>query len=339
MSTSSVTGFAADSPGQELKPVTYTLPPLGEHDVQIAITHCGLCYTDIQGIDDYYGITHFPFVPGHEVVGHVTAMGPAVEGLQMNERVGVGWQGRACMQCEWCLRGEEHLCDDIEHCATWDPYGGFSSDIVVDSRFAYPLPDGMPSEHAAALLCAGLSVFAPLQRYAPDGGLNVGVIGIGGLGHLAIQFAHALGNRVTAISSSPGKEKEARNFGADNFIHTDDTQRWQDVLRSFDLLLYTSHGPADWTRLLDGLKVKGRLVLVGFSDEPIAFQPLEVLVNQLSITGSLIGGRASMRAMLTFAHEHGIEPMVELMPMAKVNEAIQRLKTSGARYRLVLMNA
>ena len=339
MNATSITGFAAHAAGQELQPLRYTLPTLGKHDVQLAITHCGVCYTDIQGIDDYYGITRYPFVPGHEIVGHVTAMGSAVKDLNVGDRVGVGWQGRACMQCEWCSRGEEHLCDDIEHCATWDPYGGFSSAIVVDSRFAYLLPDAMLSEHAAALLCAGLSVFAPLQRYAPDGGLNVGVIGIGGLGHLAIQFAHAMGCRVTAISSSPGKEDHARGFGADEFIQAGDRERWKDVLRSFDLLLYTSHGSADWTLLLDGLKVKGRLVLVGFSDEPVAFQPLEVLVNQLSITGSLIGSRATMRAMLTFAHDHGIEPMVEVMPMPQVNAALQLLKTKGARYRIVLVNA
>jgi uncharacterized zinc-type alcohol dehydrogenase-like protein len=337
MATSTVQGYAAMGAGQPLEPITYASPILGEHDVLVSITHCGLCYTDIQGISDHYGISTFPFVPGHEIVGSVSELGAEVNDLKEGDRVGIGWQGRSCMRCEWCLKGEEQLCEDIENCGTWKPYGGFSSSIVVDSRFAYHLPDAMASEHAAVLMCAGISVYSPLKKFAPEGAKRVGVIGVGGLGHLAIQFAHAMGCEVTAISSSPAKRDEAIEFGADHFVHGADQSGLQALRRSFDLLLYTSYGKVDWTSLLDCLKTRGRLLLIGFSDVPVTFDPLELVVNEFSITGSLIGNRATMREMLSFANDHDIAPEVELMPMAQVNQAIRRLKENKARYRIVLI--
>ena len=172
-----------------------------------------------------------------------------MSGLKEGDRVGIGWQGRSCMQCEWCMRGEEQLCEDVENCGTWKPYGGFSSSIVVDGRFAYPLPPLMPSEVAAVLMCAGISVYAPLRSNLVESSQRVGVIGVGGLGHLAIQFAHALGCEVTAISSSPDKEEQARNFGADHFINAEDGEAMKRATLSFDLLLNTSHGRGDWNSM------------------------------------------------------------------------------------------
>jgi uncharacterized zinc-type alcohol dehydrogenase-like protein len=338
MSLSTVLGYAAKAVGQPLEPFTYEPSKLGEHDVRVSITHCGVCYTDIQGIEDHYGITTYPFVPGHEVVGTVSAVGHAVSGLKEGDRVGIGWQGRSCMQCEWCLQGEEQLCQDIGNCGTWKPYGGFSSSVVVDGRFAYPLPAAMSSEVAAVLMCAGISVYTPLRSYAAGGSRKVGIVGVGGLGHLAIQFAHALGCEVTAISSSPGKKEQALKFGADHFIITEDQTSMRQVRLSFDLLLYTSHGKSDWTSLLYSLKSNGRLIMVGFSDDPVTFDPLELVVHQMSIIGSLIGNRVAMREMLSFAQAHGIAPWIELMPMSQVNHAIQRVKENKARYRIVLFN-
>ena len=337
MTGSTIEGFAAKERGSILEPFTYSLPALKKNEVEISITHCGVCYTDIQGIDNYYGIVKYPFVPGHEIVGHIAAVGSGVEGLVVGDRVAVGWQGRCCGRCEWCLQGEENLCDDIENCATWDPYGGFSSAIVVDSSFVYPIPNGMASEHAAVLMCAGVSVYTPLKNNSAGQGTQVGVIGIGGLGHLAIQFASALGCQVTAISSTPGKQKEARKFGAASFLDINDEDQLEQARGKLDLLLYTSHGKGDWTSLLDCLKPKGKMIAVGFSDEPVTFEPLELVVNHLSITGSLIGSRENMREMLSFAHQHGIHPEIELMPMDRVNAAIQRLKNNQARYRIVLV--
>jgi uncharacterized zinc-type alcohol dehydrogenase-like protein len=338
MSPSTVLGYAAKAAGQPLEPFTYERPELGEDDVRVSITHCGVCYTDIQGIDDRYNISTYPFVPGHEIVGSVSALGPAVSGLKEGDRVGIGWQGRSCMRCEWCLRGEEQLCKDLDVCGTWKPYGGFSASVLVDGRFAYLLPAGMPSEVAAVMMCAGISVYNPLRRYAGGGSQKVGIIGVGGLGHLAIQFAHALGNEVTAISSSPGKKEQALKFGADHFVYQEDQTSMRQVRYSFDLLLDTSHGHSHWTPLVNSLKTRGRLVIVGFPDGPMTFDPLELVVNEISITGSILANRATMKEMLSFAQARGIAPAVQLMPMSQVKEAIQLVRENKARYRIVLVN-
>jgi len=331
-------GYAAMAAGLELEPFTYEPPQLADNDVRVSVTHCGICYTDIHAIDDYFGITAYPFVPGHEIVGHISEVGPAVAGLKKGERVGIGWQGRSCTRCEWCLRGEEHLCQDIKNSGTWTPYGGFSSSVAVEGRFAYPLPDVMPSEVAAVLLCAGIAVYSPLRSYAADPSPKVGVIGVGGLGHLAIQFADALGYEVTAISSSPGKREQAMALGADHFILAGDEASIRQARFSFDLLLYTGHGETDWTSLLLTIKNKGRLVMIGFSPVPVAFWPLDLVVHEQSITGSFLGSRAAMREMLAFAQAQRIKPMIELMPMAQVNQAIRRVREGKARYRVVLVN-
>jgi uncharacterized zinc-type alcohol dehydrogenase-like protein len=295
-----------------------------------------LCHTDIQAIDDYYGITTFPFVPGHEIVGYVSAVGKAVSDLKEGDRVGIGWQGRSCMQCEWCMQGEEQLCMDIVSSGTWVPYGGFSSSVFVDSRFAYPLPDAMPSEVAAVLMCAGVAVYSPLRMYVAGPAKNIGIIGVGGLGHLALQFARALDYEVTAISSSPEKKKQALAFGADHFIVSDDQTSLRQAMFGFDLLLCTAHGKINWEALLNTLKKNGRLVLIGFPD--VVLNSTDLVAHQLSITGSFLGNRVRMQEMLSFAQEHGITPKVELMPMTKVNEAIRKVREGKARYRIVLVN-
>ena len=333
-----VLGYAAKAAGLELEPFTYDPPKLEEHDVRVSVTHCGVCYSDIHAIDDYFGITTYPFVPGHEIVGYVSDVGPAATELKEGDRVGIGWQGRSCMRCEWCLQGEEHLCRDVVKNGIWTPYGGFSTSVVVDDRFAHPLPDAMPSEHAAVLLCAGIAVYSPLRSHAAGPSQKVGVIGVGGLGHLAIQFAHALGCEVTAISSSPGKKEEALALGADHFIVAGDQATVRQLKFSFDLLLYTAHSETDWTSLLLTLRNKGTLAMIGFSPVPVAFEPLDLVVHQQSITGSFIGSRAAMREMLSFAQTRGIKPKIELMPMRQVNEAIRRVKEKRARYRIVLVN-
>ena len=174
-----ISGYAARAVGQPLEPFTFEPPKLGAHDVRVSVTHCGLCQSDIHAIDNYYGITTYPFVPGHEIVGHVSEVGSVVSNLKEGDRVGIGWQGRSCMKCEWCLKGEEQLCMDIVSSGTWVPFGGFSSSINVDSRFAYPLPDALPSEVAAVLMCAGVAVYSPLRLYAKRPAQKIGIIGVG----------------------------------------------------------------------------------------------------------------------------------------------------------------
>lgn len=315
MPNSKVTGYAAKAKGQPLEPITYEPTKLNEHDVRVTVTHCGLCYTNIQGIDDYYGITTYPFVPGHEIVGYVSEGGKTVSDLKRGERVGIGWQGRSCRQCEWCKLGEEQLCIDIVKDATWEPHGGFSTSVVVDSRFAYPLPDKMPSEVASVLMCGGISVYSPLKKYAKQGSQKIGIIGVGGLGHLAIQFAHALGYDVTVISTSAEKKQQALAFGADHFIVSNDLAGLRKLEFSFDFLLSTAHGDVKWERMLEIVKKRGKLVLVGFPE--MNFNPTDLIAHELSMTGSFLGNRATMKEMLSFAQSHAIKPWTELMPIVE----------------------
>jgi uncharacterized zinc-type alcohol dehydrogenase-like protein len=336
MTPSSVRGYAARAMGNPLELITYDPPELGEQDIRVSVTHCGVCHTDIQAIDDYYGITPFPFVPGHEIVGNVSELGPSVTSLKVGDRIGVGWQGRSCGTCEWCLKGEPQLCMEIGNMGVWERRGGFSSSIIVDHRFAYPLPPAMPSPVAAVLMCAGISSYSALRRYVTNPEMKVAILGIGGLGHLAIQFAHALGCEVTAISSSPEKEAQALAFGADRFIDSNDKNAMRQVDYHFDLVMCTANGGIYWGRTTTSLKKRGRLVLIGFPD--LKLNSTDLVAHELSITGSFIGNGAIMREMLAFAREHKIEPVIELMPMSKVNEALQRVKENKARYRVVLMN-
>jgi len=336
MSELRVSGYAAKAVGQPLEPFEYRSPEVGENDVRVSVTHCGVCHTDIHAIDNYYGVVDFPLVPGHEIVGYVSAVGAAVSGLVIGDRVGIGWQGRSCRKCEWCLKGEEQLCMDIVPSGTWVPYGGFSSSVVVDGRFAYPVPSAMPSQVAAVLMCAGVTVYSPLRTFVTGPAHEVAIVGVGGLGHLAIQFAHALGWQVTAISSSLDKRGEALGYGADRFVDANDQASLGELNYRFDLLMCTASRGVSWELLLMALKKRGRLVLLGFPD--VALNSTDLVVHELSITGSFIGNRATMREMLVFAQEHGIVPEVELMPMSRVNEAIQRVKENKARYRIVLVN-
>jgi uncharacterized zinc-type alcohol dehydrogenase-like protein len=240
------------------------------------------------------------------------------------------------MQCEWCLKGEEQLCMDIVPSGTWVPYGGFSSSVVVDSRFAYPLPSTMASQVAAVLMCAGITVYSPLRRYSAQPETKIAVVGVGGLGHLAIQFAHAFGYEVAALSSSPEKRDQALAFGANRFIDINDEADLGQVDYGFDVLICTASGGVPWEALLMTLKKKGMLVLLGFPD--VALNSTDLVAHELSITGCFLGSRATMREMLRFADLHRIAPKIETMPMSQINEAIQRIKENKARYRIVVVN-
>lgn len=322
--------------GGPLESYQYPAPPLRGHEVRIAITHCGICATDIQAIDDYYDITDYPFIPGHEIVGFIIETGKDVAPSRLGERVGVGWQGRACGSCEWCLRGQVHLCQDVVKNASWKPYGGFSTSICVDSEFAYRIPEKIPSEHAAVLMCAGITVFKPLWHHRSNHLSKIGIVGVGGLGHLAIQFARSMNYEVTAISTSPDKREEALGLGADHFLVISDREEERQYGYYFDLILCTAHGSPDWERILEILKKRGSVILTGFPD--MHFRPIDLVAHELSISGSFLGVPSEMHAMLRFSQENGIIPKVELMPMKEINQAITRLRDNKVRYRVVLYN-
>ncbi len=321
-----VTGYAVKAQGKPLEPFEYDAPPLGNADVLVKISHCGICHTDIHFVDNDFGMTAYPFVPGHEIVGTVAAKGPGVRSLKEGQRVGVGFSRGSCGSCEWCIRGDDSMCPDAMKYMTFFPYGGFSSAIVVDAGFAFPLPDAIDSEHAGPLMCGGVTVYAPFRNHAIRPTMRVGVAGIGGLGHLALQFARAWGCEVTAFSSTPAKEKEARMLGAHHFVSSTDESALDKAAGTLDFIISTSPRHLKWKKLMNALRKRGTLCLVGLTPGDIAVDFLPMLLNEYSICASDIGGRATMTEMLELAARTGIRPIVEASPLSDVNRAIGRLQ-------------
>lgn len=330
-----IDAYAVHRPGQALDRFQYDPEPLGPHDVEIEITHCGICHSDIHLIKNEWGINEYPLVPGHEIVGMVRQLGGSVTGLRPGQRVGVGWQRSSCLECGPCNDGDENLCTHLEATCIGH-YGGYASAIRTDSRFAFPIPDALDSASAAPLLCAGITVFAPLRRHGIGRGSRIGVLGIGGLGHLAIQFADALGAEVTALSSSPDKKMDALKLGADHFIDTSDGAKLKRAGRSLDLILSTVSADVEWVDFLAMLKPDGLLCLVGVPNRPVTIPAFSLIGGQKGIVGSAIGGRIAMREMLEFAATHGVRPRVETMPLSQVNTAVSRVEENKARFRIVL---
>ncbi len=325
---------AAHSKKSALKPFVYEPAPLGPHDVEIRISHCGICHSDVHLVDGDWGMGSYPMVPGHEIVGTVTALGSEVRHLEAGARVGVGWQRGACLACDSCIAGDENLCaQNVATCV--GNYGGFADRVRLDGRFAFPIPEGIASENAAPLLCGGATVYSPLRRWVKPS-MRVGVVGIGGLGHLGLQFAAAMGCEVTAISSTPDKETEARGFGAHHFLATREPKALRSAASSLDFILSTVFATPDWDALLGALRPNGVLCLVGATSEPLSVQAFTLLGLQKTVTGSAIGGRPAIREMLAFAARHGVAAKTQVRPLAEADAALGDVRKGRARYRIVL---
>lgn len=325
--------YAAQAPGAALEPFTYEPDKLNPHDVEIRITHCGICHSDIHILDGEWG-GDFPVVAGHEIIGTVTATGDLVNHLQVGQRVGVGWQSGSCMSCEWCVRGDTNLCPrSVATCR--GRYGGFADTIRTDSRFTFPIPAALDSENAAPLLCGGITVYSPLRHYGVAPSSRVGVIGIGGLGHLGLQFASAFGCEVTAFSTSPDKEAEARRFGAHHFTNSKDADALKRGRNSLDFILCTVNVNLDWDAYLRMLRPNGMLCFVGVipGNFEVSFRSLS---RQRSVRNSIIGNQDTMREMLDFAALHGIRAKTEVVPITEINTALDKVRNNQARYRMVL---
>jgi uncharacterized zinc-type alcohol dehydrogenase-like protein len=333
---STISAFAALGPKQALVAHAYEPAPLGPCDVEVEITHCGICHSDLHLIDDDWSRSTYPLVPGHEIVGHVTAAGPECT-LATGLRVGIGWQRSACHDCEQCRAGHENLCPR-QQATCIGHMGGFARRIRTDGRFAFPLPDAMDAATAAPLLCGGVTVFAPLRRWGVRAGASVGVIGIGGLGHLGLRFLRAMGCRSTAFTSSPDKRDEAMRMGAETVVASTAPREIRQHESRLDFLLCTVPARLDWITYLQTLKPNGVLCLVGAPPGLLQIPASQLLSSQRVVCGSDIGSPADIRQMLAFAAEHGIGAQIETAPMADVNEAILRVRANQARYRMVLTN-
>ncbi len=332
-----IQGLAAHAAGAELLPFRYDPGELGLQEVEIGISHCGICHSDIHLISNDWGMSQYPFIPGHEIIGTVKAVGPSVRSLEVGQRVGLGWQSNSCGECEWCTRGMENLCPLMEATCV-HRHGGYADRVRANARFVIPIPEALPSEQAAPLLCGGITVYNPLRIHGVNPSSRVGVAGIGGLGHLAIQFARVFGAEVTAFSSSAAKEEEARELGAHNFVNTRESKAMKEVAGSLDFIISAISADQDWGVYLQALRPTGTLCFVGVPPSPVTVHALPLINGIRSITGSPIGSPHRLREMIDVAARHGVKAQTERFPMAKANEAIERVKKNKVRYRAVLAN-
>jgi len=330
-------GLAVHAAGAQLVPYKYDPGELKSSEVEVKITHCGVCHSDVHLIDNDWGVSRYPFIPGHEIVGTVSAIGSEVRQHKLGDRVGIGWQADSCGICEWCRQGDEHLCASAQPTCV-GRNGGYADAIRVNAKFAIAVPDGLESENAAPLLCGGVTVYSPLRNHDVRPYSRVAVVGIGGLGHLGLQFARAFGAEVTAFSTSVDKEAEALNMGAHHFVNSRDTAEVKKVAGSFDFVLSTVSADQDWQALVNSLRPKGTLCVVGVPPSPIGLHAFPLIAGQRAVSGSPTGSPRDLHEMLDVAARHNIKALTERFKMADANEAIARVKKSKVRYRAVLAN-
>ena len=328
-------GWAAHGARQKLEPFTYDPGPLGPEEVEIAVKHCGLCQSDLSILNNDWGLSQYPVIPGHEAVGQVVAAGNDVKGLQIGQRVGVGWSVDSCMHCHECMTGSHNLCRNVA-ATIIGHHGGFADRLRAHWAWAIPLPNALDISSAGPLLCGGITVFAPLLTFGVKPTERVGVVGIGGLGHLALKFLNAWGCEVTAFTSNTSKTEELRRLGAHRVVSSRNGVEILAAANSLDFLFITVNTPLDWTALLKTLKPNGRMHVVGAILEPMSISAFDLIMEQKSISGSPTGGPPAISVMLDFAARHNIAPQVEHFPLSKVNDAIEHLAAGKARYRVVL---
>jgi uncharacterized zinc-type alcohol dehydrogenase-like protein len=335
--------LSAPSAGAPFERTTIERRELGERDVRIDVKYCGICHSDIHQVKDEWGGSIFPMVPGHEIAGVVAAVGGAVEKLSVGDRVGVGCLVDSCEECEYCLAGEEQFCvkravptyngRDYDGEPT---YGGYSQRIVVKDRFVVRIPDSIELQSAAPLLCAGITTYVPLKHWHVGEGTKLAVIGMGGLGHVAVQIAAAMGAEVTVLSQTPSKRDDGLRFGAKHYYATSDRATFKKLASSFDLILNTVSANLDVDAYLRLLRVDGTLVNVGAPSAPDKFHAFSLIGARRSLAGSAIGGLRDTQEMLDFCAEHGVEPAIELIGADSVGDAYDRVERSDVRYRFVI---
>ena len=329
-----IDAWVASAAGRPLTRERVDLGAIGAEEVEVAVEYCGLCHSDLSMLQNDWGMTRYPAVLGHEAIGRVVAVGPAAKGVQVGQRVGVGWTAGSCMHCRPCLSGDQHLCPEATPTIVGHR-GAFASHVRAHWAWAVPIPEGLPAAEAGPLLCGGITVFNPLAMYAKPTS-RVGVVGIGGLGHMAVKFADAYGCEVTAFTSSPSKFDEARGFGADRVVATRDSAAIGALAGTLDLLIVTTNVQLDWGALIATLGPNGRMHVVGIVPEPIPVPIFPLIGKQAAVSGSPTGSPVDIATMLDFAARHAITPQTEHYPMSQINEAIDRLQSGKARYRIVL---
>lgn len=330
-----INAFAAQFAKDELSPFCYEPGPLAANDIEIKVDYCGLCHSDISMIDNAWGMSQYPLVPGHEVIGSVQAKGDHVEHLELGDVVGLGWHASYCMTCVYCMSGKHNLCP-LAQGTIIGRHGGFADKVRAQASSTVKLPKGLDFISAGPLFCGGITVFTPLIEFNIQPTAKVAVIGIGGLGHLALQFLHAWGCEITAFTTHPDKQQQALDFGAHKVINCADDKTLSMLQGQFDLILSTVNVTLNWQAYLEALKPQGRLHFVGMSLDNVSFNMPQLIPWQRVISGSPVGSPENIRKMLNFAKQHHIKPKVELYDFNNINQAIAKLRKGEARYRLVL---
>ncbi len=302
------------------------------HDVVIDIKYCGIYHSDIHQVRDEWDKGTFPMVPGHEIVDIVSRIGENVTKFKAGDRVGIGCFVDSCGKCDSCERGLEQFC--LDHTAF--TYGGYSERIVVNENYVLRIPDTLPLDAAAPLLCAGITLYSPLKHWKAEPGKRLAIVGLGGLGHMGVKIAHALGAEVTVLSQSLAKRDDAKRLGADRYYAGSDPQTFKTLDKTFDLIINTVSAPMDWNAYMDLLKVDGTIVVVGIPENDVPVNAFSVVQGRRSIAGSMTGGIAQTQEMLDFCAAHGIVSDIELTRMQNVNEAYERILQSDVRYRFVI---
>jgi len=329
--------YAASKPGGPLKPFSFDPGPLGPEEVEVTVTHCGLCFSDVSMLDNAFGMTTFPFVPGHEAVGPVTALGENARGLKVGQRVGVGWWAKSDLSCRQCLSGDHNLCPNVQGTII-GRHGAFADRVRIQWTWARPIPDGLDYAKAGPLLCGGVTVFNPFLIHKLPPTARVGVIGIGGLGHMAVQFANKWGCEVHAFTNSDDKEPEARKLGAHFVYNTKREGVFKKLAGALDLIISTINMPLDIPGILESLAPRGHIHVLGLILKPLEVPAVGLILGQKSISGSPAASPTTIDRMLEFSARHSLAPIVENFPMSKINDAFERLRAGKAHYRIVLTN-
>lgn len=330
-----IKAFAATTPGGKLESFEYDPGSLAAGEVEINVEHCGICHSDLSMLNNDWGITQYPFVPGHEVVGTIGAIGADVTHLKIGQRVGLGWHSDYCCTCRSCLEGDHNLCLTANGTII-GRHGGFAEQVRASAISVVALPDGLDPAKAGPLFCGGITVFNPLIQFDIKPTSKVAVIGIGGLGHMALGFLNAWGCEVTAFTSSDSKREEALQMGAHHILNSRNADELTAAAGSFDLILSTVNVKLDWNSYLGTLKPKGRLHFLGATLEPLDLGAMSLITGQLNVSGSPVGSPASIAKMLDFAALHQLDPVTEHFRFDQVNQAIEYLESGKARYRIVL---
>ncbi len=334
---STIKAYAATAPKAPLTPFEYEAGPLGDEHVEIAVSYCGICHSDLSMLDNEWGMSAYPLIAGHEVVGKITAVGDHVKNLKVGQTVGLGWFSGSCMSCPQCLGGDQNLCSTAEGTIV-QRHGGFATSVRSHWAWATPLPAGLDPAKAGPLFCGGITVFNPIVQLGIKPTDLVGVIGIGGLGHMALKFLRAWGCEVIAFTSSDSKREEALSLGAHRVVNSRNADDLAKLTGSLNYIISTVNVTLDWQSLIAALAPKGKLHTVGAVLEPISLAAFPLILGQKSLSGSPLGSPSTTATMLDFAARHGIAPTTEFFPMSKVNDALDHLRSGKARYRIVLEN-